>query len=199
MTPPLRVKFVRWLPIWPSSDDGVSSGREIDRNQALSVSELSSKDTICNINDIIGQVTTMGRYEFVSATILACPKKCGAPNNDNRGFTNLEQFFKTRLIRIGMMCESCRVMSDIGSRGCSREMIRISTAGTQANPVVHLYGKGNNLDSYISVDGERVFSSIKPCEGGWKGPLMWGLGGRLRIEVGFTSSFSLLSSLLLKY
>ncbi|GMH64692.1 hypothetical protein TrRE_jg4866 [Triparma retinervis] len=62
-------------------------------------------------------------------------------------------------------------------------MVRISTAGTQADPVVHLYGKGLNLDSYVSVDGHHVFSSIGAGEDGWKGPVVWGLRGRLRIEV----------------
>jgi hypothetical protein len=180
----LNVKFVRWCPLSTLLPGGNISEATLDQDTSF-VTTLSSRDTICNINDTAGQETTIGRKEFVSASILACPRRCGDPAVDSVGSTDIDQFFKTLLASKGTLCESCRIMLDIGMRGCSKKMVRISTAGTQADPVVHLYGKGLNLDSYVSVDGHHVFSSIGAGEDGWKGPVVWGLRGRLRIEVGF--------------
>ena len=57
------------------------------------------------------------------------------------------------------------------------------TAGSEEEPIIHLYGKGMNL-SYVSIDGERAFSAIDEVdEDGWKGPVVWKVGGRIRVEV----------------
>ena len=157
---------------------------------------LRVNDLIFSVNKIPGQEVVFGRCEILMNSCLNCPNGCGEQqegdsfqsSNGAVSAAALRSFLDSRKKKRKEMCQRCRLLWDCGMRGCSAEMIKVRTEAPSSSAgavTVQLWGRGQNLDSYVTVDGSSKFEGLTPADGdgGWRGPVEWEKNGVLRVHI----------------